>query len=104
EEGVVRWWARVEQRKAPASFARVSLIECLDRMTRSVENCRVARLGFGRGIAKVAEDCKVDVRIEIADGLNFEMLSQRGGGFDAVQDRRHDDHRSRIRGNRAIFD
>src|SRR5262245_2005728 len=66
----------MEQKKSAARLARVSTIECLDRLTRSVENLRVARLCFGRCIAKVAEDGKVDVRIEIADGLNFEMLSQ----------------------------
>jgi hypothetical protein len=50
------------------------------------------RLRLDRRIAKVAEDREMNVRIEVADRLDLQVLGEIHRALDAVEDRRDDDH------------
>ena len=43
---------------------------------------------LGRGVPEVTQDREVDVRIEVAERLNFDVRQQLTDPLDAVEDRR----------------
>ena len=51
-------------------------VERVDARARRLENLGVARQRFGRGVAKVAEDREVDVRIDVAERLHLEVREE----------------------------
>ena len=68
-------------------------IERLDPRAGRGQDLGVARQGLGRGVPKVTQDRKMDVRIEVAECLNLDVRQQRTHTLDTVEDRWHDDHR-----------
>src|SRR6478735_8135844 len=69
----------MEQEEAIRTALRVGRVESVDA-------------GGGR-VAEVAQDRKMDVRIEVAERLDLDVRQQRLDALDAVEDGRHDDHR-----------
>ena len=83
----------VEQEEPVRSPIPVPGVERRDARAGRLENLRVVRLRFGRRVEKVAEDGEVNVTVDVADRLHFEMGDQIADAIHAVQEGRHDDHR-----------
>ncbi len=85
----------MEQEEAIGAAVAVLPVERLDAGPRRVEDLGVARQRFGGGIAEIAEDREVDVRIDVAERLHLEVREKLGDLLHAIENRRHDDHRAR---------
>jgi hypothetical protein len=86
----------VEEDEPAAAGVAVLPVQRLDAAARRVEDLRIARQRFGGSVAQVGQQREVQIRIVIAERLDLEVFDQLAGPLDAVQDRRHDDHRPGI--------
>jgi hypothetical protein len=68
-------------------------IERADALARRLENGGVLRLRLFGGVAEIAQDGEMNVRVQIAERLDLEMREQVVHPRDAVEHRRHDHHR-----------
>ena len=68
-------------------------VERADALARRLENGGILRLRLFGGVAEIAQDGEMNVRVQIAERLDLEMREQIVHPRDAVEHRRHDHHR-----------
>ena len=83
----------VEQEEPVGAAVGVPGVERGDRRTRRLEDLFVVRQCFCMCVREVAEDGEVDVRVDVAERLHFEVRHQIADALHAVEERRHDHHR-----------
>ena len=66
----------VKQEEAVGAAVRVPCVERGDAGARGLEDLRVVRQRLGRRVEKVAEDGEMDVRVDVAERLHFEVRDQ----------------------------
>ena len=91
----------VKQEEPVRAAVRVPGVERGDARAGRLENLRVVRQRFGRRVQEVAEDGEVNVRVDVAERLHFEVRDQITDALHAVEERRHDHHRPGRRRHRV---
>ena len=81
-------------------LARIARIQFLDPFPRPPQQVVIPRQPLGGGIGKVGQQGKLEVRIAVAEIVDFEPFEQRVQRVRARQQRRHDDHGA-VRGRDA---
>ena len=79
--------------------ARMPVVQGLHAGAGGRQDFAVARKIVRVGVGKIAEDGEVNVRVEIAQRLDFQMHQHLFDNRDAPEERRHDDHRPALLGN-----
>ena len=85
----------VKQEKPVGTAVAMLRVQRAHRVSRGGEDFCVERQPFHVRIPEIAQDGEVDVGIQIAERLHFEMLHQFPRPFDAVENRGDDDHGAR---------
>jgi hypothetical protein len=91
----------MEEKEAVVPPGRMTVVQLLDPRARRRENLGVARKRLGLGVAKVAEEGEVDVRVQISESLDLEVVDQTAYRLHAREKRRNDDDRPRALGHTA---
>ena len=83
----------VEQEEAVGTAVGMFCVERLDAFCSRVEDLCVDGQVLRLGVLEVTENGEMDVRVEVAERMHFDVRDQSPRALDAVQDRRDDDHR-----------
>ena len=82
----------VEQEELIGALGAVLGVERFDAGARRGQDLGIVRHRLGRRVAHVAQQREVDVRVDVAEGLDFQVGNQFVDALDAVEHRRHDHH------------
>ena len=96
--------AAVAQEETIARGVVMFRVERADALARRLQDRGVLRLRLFGGVAEVAQDGEMNVRVQIAERLDLEMREQIVHPRDAVEHRRHDHHRPVGLGHGAQFE
>ena len=86
----------MEEVEAIVLAASVAPVQRLDSLDRRGQDLGVVRHGFLRRVGEVREEREMDHRIEVAEGLDLEVVEVVLDGLDARDERRDDHHRASL--------
>ncbi len=93
----------MKQEEPTAGLPWIPRVQRVDGRTRGRNDLLVVWRRFADRIREVAQDREVNVRIEIADRLDLEVIDESVDTLDAVDDRWYDHHRPRISRKTVVF-